>query len=156
MIWFFLHISIFLFYYKYSFQIYHLMHFICVVATKNTYVGFTTKLWGSYSSTTTVIKGYQILFNQGNAYNGTVFTCPSPGLYLFHVSVLCSSETNGIWIYKNSQQLTLAYSGGDPQLNGASVSAAMWLDIGDQVYLLPHSSSLQLDSNSVFTGIKII
>lgn len=54
------------------------MHFICVVATINTYVGFTTKLSGNYNSTT-VIKGYQILFNQGNAYNGTVFTCPSPG-----------------------------------------------------------------------------
>lgn len=156
MIWFFLHISIFLFYFKYSFQIYHLMHFICVVATKNTYVGFTTKLSGSYSSTTNVIKGNEILFNQGNAYNGTVFKCPSPGLYFFHVSVLSSSSSNGVYIYKNSKQLTLAYSGGDPQNNGASVSAAMWLDIGDQVYLLPYSSSLHLDGNSAFTGIKII
>lgn len=139
----------------YSFQVYHLMHCICIVATKNTYVGFTTKISGSYSSHT-VIKGNEILFNQGNAYNGTVFKCPSPGLYLFHVSVLSSSSSNGVWIYKNSQQLTLAYSGGDPQLNGASVSAAMWLDVGDQVYLLPLSSSLYLDSNSAFTGIKII
>lgn len=131
------------------------MHFICVVATKNTYVGFTTKLSGTYSSTT-VIKGNQILFNQGNAYNGTVFTCPSPGLYFFYVSVLSTSIANGVWIYKNSQQLTLAYSGGDPKYNGASVSAAMWLDVDDQVYLMPSSSSLYLDSNSVFTGIKII
>lgn len=132
------------------------MHFICVVATKNTYVGFTTKLSGSYSSTTNVIKGNEILFNQGNAYNGTVFKCPSPGLYFFHVSVLSTSSSNGVYIYKNSKQLTLAYSGGDPQLNGASVSAAMWLDIGDQVYLLPYGSSLYLDPNSAFTGIKII
>lgn len=104
--------------------------------------------YGSYSSTTNVIKGNQILFNQGNAYNGTVFTCPSSGLYFFHVSVLSMSNGNGVYIYKNS--------GGDPQNNGASVSSAMWLDIGDQVYLLPHSSSLHLDSNSAFTGIKII
>lgn len=142
------------FYSKYSFQINHLMHFICVVATKNTYVGFTTRLSGIYSSTTTVIKGYKILFNQGNAYNGSVFTCPSPGLYFFHVSVLSPSNRNGVWIYKNSQQLTQAFFG-DQQINDASVSAAMWLDIGDQVYLLPYSSSLQLDSISVFTGIKI-
>lgn len=132
------------------------MHFICVVATKNTYVGFTTKLSGSYSSTTNVIKGNQILFNQGNAYNGTVFKCPSPGLYFFHVSVLSMSNRNGVYIYKNSKRLTLAYSGEDSQNNGASVSAAMWLDVGDQVYLLPYGLSLQLDGNSAFTGIKII
>lgn len=132
------------------------MHFICVVATKTTYVGFTTKLSTAIYSGHTVVRGNEILFNQGNAYNGTVFTCPSPGLYFFHVSVLSISNRNGVWIYKNSQQLTLAYSGGDPQNNGASVSAAMWLDVGDQVYLQPFGSSLHLDSKSAFTGIKII
>nr|XP_022309764.1 uncharacterized protein LOC111115354 [Crassostrea virginica] len=125
--------------------------------TKNdTAVGFTTKLYGTtYRSTFSIIRGSPILYNGGNAYNGTVFTCPSPGLYLFHVSMLSSTSDSGIWIYKNSQQLTLAYSGGDPQNNGASVSAVVWLDVGDQVYLRPYSLSLNLDPNSAFTGVKV-
>lgn len=117
-------------------------------------MGFTTKLQGSYSSTSSYIEGYLILFNKGNAYNGTVFTCPSPGLYLFQVSIISGSTNNGIWIYKNSQQLTLVYSGSNPQ--SASVSAATWLNTGDHVHLRPHSSSLSLDGNSAFTGVKII
>ena len=70
--------------------------------------------------------------------------------------MLTNTKSGGIWIYKNSQQLTLAYAGnGDPQYNGASVSAAVWLDVGDQVYLRPHSSTLFIDGNSAFTGVKI-
>ena len=121
-----------------------------------TAVGFTTKLSGSYSGVHSIIRGYNILYNGGNAYNGTVFTCPSPGLYLFHVSVLTDTRNGGIWIYKNSQQLTLAYAGiGNPQRNGASVSAAVWLDVGDQVSLRSVGSSLVLINNSAFTGVKI-
>ena len=122
---------------------------------KDTAVGFTTKLSGSYSSTSSNIRGSPILYNGSSAYNGTVFTCPSPGLYLFHVSMITNTELGGIWIYKNSQQLTLAWAGGDPQKNGASVSAAVWLDVGDQVYLRPHGSTLRIDSNSAFTGVKL-
>ena len=122
----------------------------------DTAVGFTTKLYGtSYNSSSSIIRGSPILYNGGNAYNGTVFTCPSPGLYLFHVSLLTDTQYSGIWIFKNSQQLTLAYSGGDPQWNGASVSAVVWLNVGDQVYLLPFGSSLALIDNSVFTGVKV-
>nr|XP_022310312.1 uncharacterized protein LOC111115763 [Crassostrea virginica] len=127
------------------------------LAPKKNAVGFTTKLSGSYSSTSSNIRGRDnsILYNGGNAYNGTVFTCPCPGLYLFHVSLMTHTKRGGIWIYKNSQQLTLAYAGnGDPQWNGASVSAAVWLDVGDQVYLRPHSS-LSVDGNSAFTGVKV-
>lgn len=97
-----------------------------------------------------------IQYNQGCAFNRTVFTCPSSGLYLFQVFVITFSNYNGIRIYKNSQQLTLAYSGANPQNNGVSVSAATWLDGGDEVYLRPHNSSLNVDFNSVFTGVKII
>lgn len=53
-------------------------------------------------------------------------------------------------------ELTLAYSGGSPDMNGASVSAVTWLDSGDQVSLQPYSSSLSLDGNSAFTGVKIV
>ncbi|XP_078321678.1 uncharacterized protein LOC144621765 [Crassostrea virginica] len=125
------------------------------VQNKDTVVGFTTKLSGSYSNKSTIIRGSTILYNGGNAYNGTVFTCPSPGLYLFHVSLISTTVYDGSWIYKNSQQLTLAYTGGTPQNNGASVSAAVWLDVGDQVYLRPYGSSLYLDGNSAFTGVKV-
>ena len=127
--------------------------FLCF---SDTAVGFTTKLSGTtYSSTSSIIRGSPILYNGRNAYNGTVFTCPSPGLYLFHVSMLTNTKHSGIRIYKNSQQLTLAYAGnGDPRYNGASVSAAVWLDVGDQVYLRP-LGSLNLDGNSAFTGVKV-
>ena len=118
-------------------------------------MGFTTKLSGSYNSTSSIIQGSTILFNGGNAYNGTLFTCPSPGLYLFHVSVITYTNCGGIWIYKNSQQLTLAYASYIPPLNGASVSAAVWLDVGDQVYLRPYSSPFSLHGNSAFTGVKV-
>lgn len=50
-----------------------------------------------------------ILYNQGSAFNGTVFTGRSPGLYLFHVSVITFSDYNGIRIFKNVQQLTLRF-----------------------------------------------
>ena len=119
----------------------------------DTSIGFTTRLYPAiYSNSSSIIRGSTILYNGGNAYNGTVFTCPSPGLYLFHVSVVTNTETNGIWIYKNSQRLTLAYAGdGEPQRNGASTSAAVWLDVGDQVYLRPYSSPLHVSGNSGFT-----
>ena len=122
-----------------------------------TVVGFTAKLLSTtYSSTTSLIRGSPILYNGCNAYNGTVFTCPSPGLYLFHVSVIDNRNSNGIWIYKNSQQLTLAFSGNENTGgNGASVSAAVWLDVGDHVYLRPYLPSLYLSSESVFTGVKV-
>lgn len=127
--------------------------YFCV---KDTPVGFTARLMGVYSDTFTNIESYMILYNDGGAYNGTVFTCPSPGLYLFQVSVITFSVNNGIRMYKNFQQLTLAFSGASPQANGASASAATWLEIGDEVYLRPHNSSLDVDFNSVFTGVKII
>ena len=85
-----------------------------------------------------------------------MFTCPSPGLYLFQASLLTRTKHGGIWIYKNAQQLTLAYTGyADPQYNGASASAAVWLDVGDQVYIRPSASSLLVDLNSIFTGVKV-
>ncbi|XP_078321743.1 uncharacterized protein LOC144621791 [Crassostrea virginica] len=124
---------------------------------KKNAVGFTTKLHqATYSSTSSNIRGSTILYNGGNAYNGTVFTCPKPGLYLFHVSLLTRTKYGGIWIYKNSQKLTIAYAGNvDPQYNGASVSAAVWLDVGDQVYLRAHTSPMLVDNNSVFTGVRV-
>lgn len=66
------------------------------------------------------------------------------------------SVINGIRIYPNFQQLILAFSGASPQANGSSMSTATWLEISDDVYLLPHNSSLDEDYNSVFTGVKII
>nr|XP_022310771.1 uncharacterized protein LOC111116079 [Crassostrea virginica] len=127
------------------------------LASKRNAIGFTAKLpTTTYTSRSSNIQGNPILYNGGNAYNGTVFTCPSPGLYLFHVSMLTKTKYGGIWIYKNTQQLTLAYAGhGDPQWNGASVSAAVWLDVGDQVYLRPHNSPMVIDQNSVFTGVRV-
>ena len=68
---------------------------------------------------------------------------------------MTSTKNGGIHIIKNSQWLTVAYSGYDPQYNGASVSAAVWLDVGDQVYLLSYCPHLFVDGNSVFTGVKV-
>ena len=60
-----------------------------------------------------------------------------------------------IWIYKNSQKLTEAYSGNiHPQYKGVSASAAVWLDVGDQVYLRPRKS-LYVYGLSSFTGAKV-
>ena len=85
-----------------------------------------------------------------------MFTCPSPGLYLFHVTLFTDSQRGGIYVYKNAQRLTLAYAGtGDPQSNGASVSAAVWLDVGDQVYLRPSSSSMTVNGESIFMAVKV-
>lgn len=39
--------------------------------------------------------------------------------------------------------------------NDASISAVVWFDDGDQVYLFPHCLSSLVDHKSVFTGIKI-
>ena len=77
-----------------------LLHGLSIAA-----VGFTTKLSGNYGSSSSIIRGSTILYNGGNAYNGTVFTCPSPGLYLFHVSVIRRTKIAGTRIYKYSQWL---------------------------------------------------
>ena len=71
------------------------------------------------------------------------------------MSLITSTEYAGIIIYKNSQWLTRANSGLEPQYNGVSTSAAVWLDVGDQVYLLTHDSPLYVNGNSVFTGVKV-
>lgn len=129
-----------------------------VLAFLENLVGFTTKLTKRiYNDTTSHIQGNSILYNQGSAYNGTVFTCSSPGLYLIQVSVMTSSNSNGIWIYKNLQRLTLAWSSiaSDSHYDSASTSVATWLDTGDYVYLRPYASHLKVDENSAFTGVKI-
>ena len=136
----------------------HLTHTCAIKSLSfNTEIGFTTRLRSeTCKKTSTIIRGSPILYNGGKAYNGTVFTCPSPRLYLFQVSLLTNSPGTGISIYKNSQELTLAYAGnGNQQFNGASVSAVIWLDVGDQVYLRPYRSPLYIDSYSVFTGVKV-
>lgn len=122
----------------------------------DTVIGFTTRLLGhTYSSSSEIIKGSPILYNQGNAYNGTVFTCPSPGLYLFQVSLISSTNSEGVWIYKNFQKITFACTGQGSPYDGGSVSAALWLDINDQVSLRSNVGSFHIDFNSVFTGVKI-
>ena len=62
--------------------------------------------------------------------------------------MLTNTKRGGIRIYKNSQQLTLAFAGNNPQWDGTSVSAA----VGDQVYLPSYSSSLNLDGNCIHGG----
>lgn len=136
---------------KYLTYIYFIVYKFYVIGVS---IGFTTKLSGTYTSGSDNIRGNQILYNQGSAYSGTVFTCPSPGLYLFQVSLITQKE-DGIWIYKNSQVLTYAYSGFNSNFNSGSVSAAVWLDIGDQVSLRPNGVPITLDGNSAFTGVKI-
>ena len=131
------------------------MYMYIYVYFLDTAVGFTTKLSGSYSGISSIIRGYDILYNGGNAYNGTVFTCPSPGLYLFHVTLFTDTQTGGIYIYENTKRLFLAYGGtGDQHFNGASVSAALLLHIGDQVYLRPFGQTHIYDE-SVFMGVKV-
>ena len=121
-----------------------------------TAVGFTTRLQDkTYSSSTSIIQGSEILYNGGNAYNGTVFTCPSPGLYLSHVTLLTTSTHGTIWIYKKSQKLTEAYAVNiPPPGKGVSASAEGWLGVGDQVYLRPRKS-LYVYGLSAFTGAKV-
>lgn len=51
--------------------------------------------------------------------------------------------------------ITFAYTGNGSPYEVGSVSAALWLDIKDQVFLRPDSVSIQIDGNSVFTGVKI-
>lgn len=127
-----------------------------IILCLDTVIGFTTTLSGrTYSSSSEVINGANILYNEGNAYNGTVFTCPSPGLYLFHVSIISSTSDKGVLIYKNSQQITFAYTGNGSPYESGSASAALRLNINDQVYLVPNTASLQIDSSSAFTGVKI-
>lgn len=127
-----------------------------IILCLDTVIGFTTRLTShTYSSTSEIIKGSPILYNEGNAYNGTMFTCPSPGIYLFQVALISSTNDKGVWIYKNSQQITLAYTdNGSPYASGSN-SAVLRLNINDKVYIRPTSPSLQIDSSSSFTGVKI-
>lgn len=67
---------------------------------------------------------------------------------------MTGSLSHGLWIYKNSIPQTRTETG-DSIMNGASVAATMWLNVGDYVYLLSQGQSLMVDGNSVFTGIKI-
>lgn len=127
-----------------------------IILCLDTVIGFTTRLLTkTYSSASEIIVGSPILYNEGNAYNGTVFTCPSPGLYLFDVSIMSSTNSKGVWIYKNSERITFAYTGiGSPYESG-SASAALRLNINDQVYLLPDVGSIQIYYPSAFIGVKI-
>lgn len=127
-----------------------------IILCLDTVIGFTTRLTShTYSSPSEIIKGSPILYNEGNAYNGTVFTCPSPGLYRFHVSIISMTASRGVWIYKNSQQIAFAYTGHGSPYESGSTSAALRLNINDQVYLRPDTVSLQIGSSSAFTGVKI-
>lgn len=59
----------------------------------------------------------------------------------------------GVWIYKNLQRITFAYIG-YPFVSG-SASAALRLNINDQVYLRPDVGLTHISPTSAFTGVKI-
>ena len=116
----------------------------------DTAVGFTTKLSGSYSSTSSIIQGSTILYNGGNTYNGTVFTCPKPGLYLFHVTLFTESQRAGIYIYKNAQRLTLANAGNGVCCRvvrrwGSGLTSSLQLIYDSKWKVYIHGSESQLD-----------
>lgn len=127
-----------------------------IILCLDTVIGFTTRLTShTYSRPSEIIKGSPILYNEGNAYNGTVFTCPSPGLYFFHVSIISMTASRGVWIYKNSQRISFAYIGHGSPFESGSASAALRLNMNDQVYLLTDKESTEIGFTSAFTGVKI-
>lgn len=58
-------------------------------------------------------------------------------------------------MYRNSQQIAFAYTGHGSPYESGSTSVVLRLNINDQVYLRPDTVSLQIDSSSAFTGVKI-
>ena len=49
----------------------------------------------------------------------------------------------------------IAYSGNEPQYNGAPASAAVWLDVGGSGVPTSLQFIFVLDGNSALTGVKV-
>lgn len=58
-------------------------------------------------------------------------------------------------MYRNSQRIAYAYTGYGSLYESGAASAALRLNINDQVYLRPYTESLLIDPYSAFTGVKI-
>ena len=55
--------------------------------------------------------------------------------------MITKTKSGNISIHNNSQQLTVAFAGDKgTKYNSGLVSADVWLDVGDQVYLRPSGS----------------
>ena len=80
-------------------QLMQLPYYLLLACTKNTlYVSANTVAFAASPNSEAYYEGLQrvaygdIQLNLGDAFDGTVFTCPASGLYLFSVSVRGSPD----------------------------------------------------------------
>ncbi|KAJ8299464.1 hypothetical protein KUTeg_023524 [Tegillarca granosa] len=89
-----------------------------------------------------VVKFDYIISNQGNGYSTTTgkFTCRTPGLYLFLLTVVSDTNWGYAIIVKNKDEINLALTTLEHNTNkkryeSGSTSALLTLKVGDEVWV---------------------
>lgn len=120
--------------------------------------------------TGSVVKFDDVISNYGNGYSTDTgkFTCTTPGLYMFHLTVVSKTNWGYAYIVKNTTKIVLALSTLDLQLlnnnnNGktrfesGSTSAVVALKVGDEVWVKSGSTTktTSYEWHSAFSGVLI-
>ncbi len=100
-------------------------------------IGFGARGFNHTSSGAASVLSYSVVYtNAGNAFDGSIFTAPIPGLYSFSVSFMeiLANPNVSVWIRVNGVNVEGTIAGSDSaQRESGSISAVLELQAGDQV-----------------------
>lgn len=111
-----------------------------------------------------VVKFDHVISNQGNGYNTTTgkFTCMTPGLYLFHLTVVSDTDWGYAFIVKNMIEINQALSTLEGErkkrrYESGSTSVILTLRFGDEVWIKSggHTETTNFEWHSIFSGVLI-
>ena len=86
-----------------------------------------------------------VVTNQGNGYHSShgIFTCTTPGLYVFSVTLTTSSQYAHARLVKNTDEIAMLHMSG--HWEQSSHTAVIELKIGDLVSVVSHDSTVNID-----------
>lgn len=119
------------------------------------------------SGAATKVTGFTELTDVGNNFNGTTFTAPSAGVYVFHASYVknaydagAANEDYYMYFYKNGVSLGAGYSvgaGEGPMRDGTARTIAVSLAANDtiEIFFGSDSDTARAAYDLTFTGFKL-
>lgn len=123
-----------------------------------TFVGFTATLTRvQHLMSGNTIPFDSVTFNDGNGYNGGIFTCPKTGIYLFLWNIMSDiSDDAHVALYINGTPRRWSYAVSTNQMSNAANFYLTRLNISDRVYLAVYVGDDTISPiQSTFTGLLI-
>ncbi|XP_062570288.1 uncharacterized protein LOC134232362 [Saccostrea cucullata] len=122
------------------------------------FVGFTVMLGAQilpYKDS--IIKPSRIVTQYPNINffsNSGEFVCFKDGIYVFFLHLVTESQSNGAWIYKNLQPMTLTWQDGPgvSTVVSGTTSLTVELRVRDRISIRSYKNNLSVNETSVWSG----